>query len=137
MDSIQISKIAYDSIQAAIKYDLALSQSQDQAKFYLWVLGIAGTVIIGLISFIAYSWNGRLVDLTGAIKDLSRNLMKTTQKFEVSLAEEVAHRGYCIEKHQQHAADIKILRADVDDVTGRVDLIEADHRRIHVGNSTI
>lgn len=137
MDSIQISKIAYDSIQTAIKYDMALSQSQEQVKFYLWVLGIAGTIIIGLISFIAYSWNGRLTDLTSAIKELSKNLMNTTKKLEVSLAEEVAHRGFCIEKHKEHSENIKVLRMDVDEVTGKVEMLEKDHKRIHAGNSTI
>ena len=137
MDSIQISKIAYDSIQTALKYDVQLSQSKSQSEVYLWILGIAATIILSLISFIAYSWNGRLTDLTTAIKELSNNLTRTTKKLEVSLAEEVAHRGFCIEKHKQHTEDIKILRTDVDEVTNRVDMIEADHRRIHAGNTTI
>lgn len=137
MDSIQISKIAYDSIQAAVKYSVDVTQAKGQDEIYLWILGIATTIILGLISFIAYIWNGRLTDLTIAINKLSNNLISTTKKLEVSLAEEVAHRGFCLEKHKQHTEDIKVLREDVDDVTNRVDMIEADHRRIHVGNTTI
>ena len=137
MDTTRIAKVIYDSIQTAVRYDLELQQSHAQSQFYLWVLGVAATIIIGLISFIAYSWNGRLTDLTSAIKDLSRNLIQTTKKLEVSIAEEVAHRGYCIEKHTQHIEDIKILKEEVSDVTGRVDMIEADHKRIHAGNISL
>ena len=72
MDSIQISKIAYDSIQTALKYDVQLSQSKSQTELYLWILGIAATIILGLISFIAYSWNGtNFLDYYGNIVQLN------------------------------------------------------------------
>ena len=58
MDSIQISKIAYDSIQTALKYDVQLSQSKSQTELYLWILGIAATIILGLISFPSLKMEG-------------------------------------------------------------------------------
>lgn len=137
MSTMEHAKTASDSLYMAAKYYLELEASRNQNEFYVWALGITALIIIGLISFIAYSWKDRISDLTIAIRDLSKNLIATTNKLEVSMAEEVAHRGYCIEKHKQHTDDIKGLRSDVDHVTGRVDMLEADHKRIHANNSTI
>ena len=136
MDSIQFYQAVNDTIFETAKYALALEHAQEQNKFYIWVLGITAGIIVGLVSFVAYSWQGKLSELTNAINELTKNLVSTTHKLELSMAEEVAHRGFCIEKHKQHDDDIKLLRSDVDHVTHKVDIIIADHNRIHPGETS-
>ncbi len=136
---------------------MLLLQIQESVKFYEYTSVGLGSLLLIVLGWYFIISNGNAIRIWKALSDLGAGFAEINRKIDVNYTDETANRGFINEKIGEHTEQIESLRVQVEDVKGKVSVlddmkigvgdvkkkinliektlekIEADHVRIHKG----